>query len=177
MAKYIKDYDIDLIELDNALVGNPSQQPQAGPDISALVQQQVQQALAPIMQREQQQAQQSQREIDQTVESMALDPKYPFFEDVRSEMADLIDMAAKKGLYLSLEQAYDKAVRLNDDTFAQLGRQSTMQNANQQHQQAQRAKAAASSVSGSPASGGSMNLVGDGSLRGALEAAFSGARV
>jgi hypothetical protein len=178
MAKYIKDYDIDVVELDNALVGAVAPQ-QANPqaDIQQLVQQQLQQALAPLMQREQLQRQAQQEQINHTVETMALDPKYPYFDEVRLDMADLIDSRAKRGIDLSLEDAYSMAVRMNPEVNAQMAQQNTLQSANQQHQQAMRAKNAASSITGSPASGGSMTPVGDGSLRGALEAAFSGARV
>jgi hypothetical protein len=178
MAKYIKDYDIDVVELDNALVGAaPQQQPSGMPDIQALVQQQLQQALAPMYQQQAAQRQAAQEKINHTVETMSLDPKYPHFDEVRMDMADLIDSRAKRGIDLSLEDAYSMAVRMNPEVNAQMAQQNTLQSANQQHQQAIRAKNAASSITGSPASGGSMNLVGDGSLRGALEAAFGGARV
>ena len=177
MAKLIKEYDIDVVELDNALVGAQSSQQSQTPDIQALVQQQLQQALAPIMQREQAQRQQQQEQINHTVESMALDPKYPHFDDVRGDMADLIDLKARQGIDLSLEDAYSMATRMNPDVYAQMSRQTNLQSANQQHQQAIRAKNAASSVSGSPAAGGSGQFVGNGDLRSSIEAAFGGARL
>jgi hypothetical protein len=177
MAKFIKDYDIDVVELDNALVGNVPQQPQTSPDIEALVQQQLQQALAPLLQQQQAHRQQQQEQINHTVESMALDPKYPYFEDVRGDMADLIDVKARQGIDLSLEDAYSMATRMNPDVYSQMTRQSSMQTANQQHAQAQRAKNAASSVSGAPAAGGANGFVGNGDLRSSIEAAFGGARL
>lgn len=177
MAKLIRDYDVDIAELDSALAGVQQQPAQQSPDIQALVQQQLQAALAPILQREQQTRQQQERQVEQTVEQMAVDPKYPHFEDVREDMADLVDIAAKKGLYLSLDEAYTKAVRLNDDLYTQSVKQVTMQSAAQQHAQAQRAKAAASSITGAPAGSGSGQLVGNGDLRSTIEAAFGGARL
>lgn len=176
MAKLIKDYDIDFVELDNALVGATTPQAQQS-DVEQRILQQVQQLVNPILQERQQAAQQQRQQVAQTVESMAEDPQFPYFNDVREDMADIIDMAAQKGVAITLQQAYTKAVRMNDDVFQQTQQQGTMQMANQRHQQAQRAKVAASSVTGSPASGGDTRFVGDGSLRGALEAAFSGARV
>jgi hypothetical protein len=177
MAKLIKEYDIDVAELDNALVGAQSPQQPQQTDIQMLVQQQLQQALAPILQREQAQRQQAQEQINHTVESMALDPKYPYFEDVRMDMADLIDSRAKRGIDLSLEEAYAMATRMNPEVYAQTSRQATLQTANQQHQQAIRAKNAASSVSGAPAAGGTGQFVGNGDLRSSIEAAFGGARL
>jgi hypothetical protein len=176
MAKLIKEYDIDVVSLDEALAGVAPAQSQT-PDIQALVQQQLQQALAPIMQREQLQRQQAQEQINHTVESMALDPKYPHFDEVRMDMADLIDSRAKRGIDLSLEEAYAMATRMNPEVYAQTSRQASMQTANQQHQQAIRAKNAASSVSGAPAAGGTGQFVGNGDLRSSIEAAFGGARL
>lgn len=176
MAKLIREYDVDIGELDSALAGT-QQQTQQQPDIAALVQQQLQAALAPILQREAQTRQQNEQRVEQTVEQMAVDPKYPHFEEVREDMADLIGLAAQKNVYMSLDQAYIKAVRLNDDIYAQTVKQTTMQTANQQHAQAQRAKAAASSVSGAPAGGGNSQFVGNGDLRSSIEAAFGGARL
>jgi len=177
MAQFIKDYDIDIVALDEALAGAPQTQQSQNTDIQALVQQQLQQALAPLMQREQAQRQQAQEQINHTVESMALDPKYPYFDDVRMDMADLIDSRAKRGIDLSLEEAYAMATRMNPEVYAQTQRQNTVQSANQQHQQAQRAKNAASSVTGVPAAGGNGAFVGNGDLRSSIEAAFGGARL
>jgi hypothetical protein len=66
---------------------------------------------------------------------------------------------------------------MNPEIYAEMGRQTTMQTANQQHQQAQRAKNAASSVTGVPAAGGNSGFVGNGDLRSSIEAAFGGARL
>jgi len=92
-------------------------------------------------------------------------------------MADLIDLNAKKGIPLSLDEAYNRAVRMNPDTYGQMERQSTVSAATQAHQAAIRARNAGSSISGSPAGGGGQSNGGDGSLRGAIEAAFGGQRL
>ena len=184
MAELIMEYGISVEDLDSALApmmngGRAQQQAasQGGPDIQAIIQQHLQQALAPILQERQQSQQRAAHEVEQTVESMAFDPKYPMFDDVRLDMADLIDMAAKRGVALSLDDAYTRAVRMNPDTYGQLERQSTVSAATQAHQAAMRAKAAGSSISGAPAGGGGQVNTGDGSLRGAIEAAFGGMRL
>jgi len=182
MAKLIKDYGVSIEDLDAAIVaGMQGQQPQPqGFDpnyVNQLVQQQLQQALAPIYQERQQREQQVVQQATQTVEQMSLDPRYPYFDEVREEMADLIEVASRRGVALSLEDAYNRAVVINPGASGQQSRQATMTQANAQHQQAQRAKIAASSVNGAPASGGSNAYAGDGSLRGSIEAAFNNARV
>ena len=88
-----------------------------------------------------------------------------------------MEINSRRGIYISLEQAYNKAIQMNPDVSSQVQRQATMTQANQQHLQAQKAKVAASSVTGAPAGGGSQNHVGDGSLRGDLEAALANMRV
>ena len=185
MAQLIVEYGISVEDLDSALAplmkgGQVQQQQVAGggtPDIQALIQQQLNQALAPILHERQQAQQRAAQEVEHTVESMSLDPKYPMFDEVRLDMADLIDISAKRGVVLSLDEAYSRAVRANPDTYGQLERQSTVSAATQAHQAAMRAKAAGSSISGAPAGGGGQANGGDGSLRGAIEAAFGGMRL
>lgn len=183
MAKLVKDYGVTIEDLDAAIAESIRGQQQAQPQgvdpnyVNQLVQQQLNQALAPILQERQQREQQVVQQAEQTVEQMALDPKYPHFDTVRDEMADLIELYARRGVYISLPEAYNKVVVANPAINEQQSRQAMMTQANQQHQQAQKAKLAASSVNGAPASGGSNAYVGDGSLRGSIEAAFSNARI
>ena len=108
---------------------------------------------------------------------MSLDPKYPFFEDVREDMADLIEINAKRGIALTMEQAYDRAVRSNPDTFGQITQQSSLTQANQQHLQAQRAKTRRHKCHGCPGWRWFVDYVGDGSLRSQIEAAFNNSRI
>ncbi len=177
--KLLQDYGVDITELDRVIAARlGGQQPTpAQPDITQLVQQQLQQALAPIYQQQQQAQQAQQQQVEQTVEQMSLDPKYPYFDELRDDMADLMEINSRRGVYITLEQAYNKAVQMNPEVSAQVQRQASMSQANQQHLQAQRVKAAASSVSGAPAGGGDNKFVGDGSMRGDLEAAFANMRI
>jgi hypothetical protein len=129
-----------------------------------------------MYQQQQQEAMRQQQEVDQTVEQMALDPQYPLFDEVRQDMADIIELNARRGVAISLADAYNKAVVINPQASQHMQHQSAAQQSSQQHLQAQRAKAASLSVTGAPASGGSNQFAGDGSMRGAIEAAFSNLR-
>lgn len=184
MAKLIKDYHIDIASLDEAIVSGGQEQQDPNQQLVQQIEQRMMQRFSPMLnfalqeqQRQQQAAYQQQQQAASTVEQMSLDPKYPYFDQVREEMADLIEVAARRGVYLTPERAYTKAVQLNPDVSSQLAVQQTMNQANNVHQQAMKAKAAASSISGSPVAGSNMSIQGDGSLRGAIEAAFGGARV
>ena len=175
--KLLQDYGVDINELDSAIARRlgggqqQSQQPAFDPSqITQLVQQQLSQALAPIYQQRQQEQQQIIQNAEMTVEQMALDPKYPHFETVRQDMADLMEINARRGIYISVQEAYNKATGMNPELSA-------MQQATQLNQRAQRAAAAAASVSGSPVGGGNQVHSSEGNLRADLEAAFGGNRI
>lgn len=86
--------------------------------------------------------------LSQTIEQFAEGKE--FFEDVRETMADLLD----RGLATDLDDAYTKALRLNDDVFgkwqAQQQANAERQKLEQANQAAKAAKAAAVSVKGAP---------------------------
>lgn len=170
MAKLIADYGIDIQALDTALSGNVSQNTQ--PDIEAIIQQRITAAMAPFTQQQEQAALQSQQAVNDEVQQMSLDPAYPYFDDVRNEMADIIELYSRRGVSISLPEAYNKAIQLNPNTAQQANRQS-------QHDAAQKAKAAAVSVTNKPAAVTSTNLQTGTSLRDTISAAMetSGGRV
>ena len=175
--KLLQDYGVDIAALDAAISARlggqqqPQQQPAFDPNqITTLVQQQLNQALAPIYQQRQQQEQQIQQQAVQSVEQMSLDPRFPHFDEVREEMADIMEMKFKRGVEITPEQAYNIAIQSNPQLSA-------MRQATQQNQFAQRAKAAAVSVSGAPVGGGQQSHVTSGNLRDDIEAAFGGNRL
>src|SRR5574343_900696 len=173
--KLLQDYGVDINELDSAIAkrlgGQQPQQSQFDPNqVTQLVQQQLQQALAPLYQQQQQAQQQIVQQAEMTVEQMELDPKYPHFESVRQDMADLMEINARRGVYISVQEAYNRAVGMNPELSA-------MQQATQLNQRAQKAAAAAASVSGSPVGGGTQTHASSGDLRADLDAAFGGNRI
>ena len=115
MGRLIKHYGIDIGALDSVLSG---QQPEYNPNQQ--IEQMIDQRMAPINQLMQQQEQQKtqmleqkQQEANQNVQTFSESAE--FLGDVRMDMADLIDMAAKQGRPLSLQQAYDRACTLNPE--------------------------------------------------------------
>lgn len=171
MASLIKEYGVDIRELDNALAGQPAADPTAD-----RLEQLVAQRLQPFQQFVQQQAQQAamqrqaeQQQTNQTIQSMAADSaKFPHFFDVKDDMADLIEMQARRGQYLTLEQAYARAVSMNPELTAQSARRQAAEAANSR---AQRALNASVSVGGAPNGGPSARAPGS-DLRGTIESAF-----
>lgn len=156
MAKIITDYDIDIVELDAALAGKTAADP-----VDARVEQLLMQRLAPFqqyIQTQQQREAEQERRTDETINSsianMQADPKFPHFQELREDMADVIEIAAKRGVYLSLADAYTRAVAMNPTVSAQVATQQSAearkQAAEEANRKAQRALGASVSVGGAP---------------------------
>lgn len=179
MAQLIKEYGIDIQALDSALAG------EAIDPVAQRVEQLLGQRLAPIQQLLQnqqymleQQRMAVQQEAAQTVEAMEANPsKYPHFDVVREDMADLIEMSARRGNMLSLEDAYARAVGMNPTLAAKqqaaLAQQGAVAQAQAQAAQAQKAREASASVRGAPAGVPLGALSENASLRDTIEAALS----
>lgn len=124
IAKLIKDYGVDISLLDQALSGQNITQ--ADPVMDRLTSL-LDQRLAPVNQflTQQQQVtrqaeQQAEQQLISEVDKMEADVEnYPFFNQVRDSMADLLQIFAQKNAPLTLQAAYNKAVRMNDTLSAQ----------------------------------------------------------
>lgn len=115
VATIISDYGIDIGALDSVLVGKPVQESQ-----QSEVQRLVQEQLAPMQNMMQQQQQQVQQQVQQrtqqaTDEVTQFAQGAEFLNDVRNDMADLLDMADKRGVSMSLQQVYDKACAIHPE--------------------------------------------------------------
>lgn len=161
MAKLITDYDVDILELDAALAGKAPVNP-----VDSRVEALLQERLAPMQQfieSQRQQAmraeQESGRQVTAAVNSMSDNPKFPHFEAVRQDMADLVEVSARRGRYLTLEQAYVQAVAMNPEVSAQVAQEreanARKTAAAEANRKAQQSLQASSSVSGAP--GGTLN--------------------
>jgi hypothetical protein len=146
----------------------------------------LQQRLAPFQtfiqqQQAQTRAQEEQvsQQIGTTIEQMAADPKYPHFGSVREDMADVIDIASKRGVYLTLEQAYSRAVAMNPEVSQEVASQqaaeATRAAAQTANARAQRALNASASVGGAPNGSPSGTPINSTDRRAVIEAAFSSA--
>jgi len=166
MAQIIKDYGIDFRALDAALSGSAPPPPvDVGAQMEARIEALVNQRLAPIQQRFQQEADEQRQEVAMTIQEMAADTtNYPYFEDVREDMADLIEINFRRGVPLSLQSAYNKVV----------GYRGFAQPSPQVAQQAQKAIAASVSVGGAPAT--VVNGGNPADLRGTILKAYDGGR-
>lgn len=151
VAKIVNAYGVDIRSLDSALAGE-SPPPGTGAPDASYVQQAVQQALAPLMQaaqqRQQAEAQRSTEAARTELQTFAADAKNEFFNDVRGDMADLIEVAARNGRDMPLAEAYQRACMLHPEVSrVMLARQQGV-NAQALTQAAKTARSAAVSVKG-----------------------------
>jgi len=166
VANMIKEFGVDIKALDSLLVG---EQPQADPNsqIDQLLQQKLQplqQQLQRYQQQEQQAQMRSQQQIQSEVDQFA--QQNEFYDDVKMEMADLLDMAANRGRQMTMQEAYEIACSTNPQI-------SKIRQARSSQQVTQQRRAAASSVRGTRGSDGGTQAPS--STRAALEAAWDNA--
>ena len=158
--------------LDQALVG---QTPKEDPREVAM-RRQLEQEFAPVRQfMSELQQQRQQQELAQQqaagTEVQGFLANHEFAMDVKDDMADLIEMASKRGREMPLEEAYERACRAHPEIGKIFQRRDQASQAASRNQVAQRARSAAVSVGGAPTPGPSGNPGGD--LRAALENAVS----
>lgn len=159
-------------QLDSALAGQaPKQDPQA-----SAIEQVLNQRLAPMqnMLTQFQQAQyQQQQQATQAAQSEVATflERAEFGNDVREDMADLLEAAQRRGQNMTLVDAYKKACMMNDNVRTVLSRRIKAQGAQQTTQAAQKARSAAVQISGSAPMGALKQESTD--VRSAIEAAIA----
>lgn len=161
LADLIQYYKVDIQALDKALAGSAAAAPAQD---TTHIQQIIAQELAPVKtwlqsqteadQRKAAEAQQRQAEENRaTIAAMASDSvKYPHFDHLRDEMADIVEYSAKKGIYLTLDQAYTRAIAMNPElgTPVTAPTSRTDNSAQLANARAQKALKASKSVGGAP---------------------------
>ncbi len=157
--------------LDSALAGQtPKQDPQ-----QLAMEQVLNQRLAPMQnmltqfQQAQYQQQQQATQAAQSEVSTFLQ-RAEFGEDVREDMADIIETYSRRGQAISLQDAYKKACLMNDSVRSVLSQRVKAKGAQQTTQAAQKARSAAVQVSGSAPMGALKQEATD--VRTAIEAAI-----
>lgn len=183
VAQIVRQYGIDIRMLDDALAGvmqgqgNGQSQPQVDPAFA-----QLQQQFSPVIEyvnslkaREQQIVGQNDQKLSQTLEEFASDPANEFFEDVREDIADILEMAARRGTSMSLQDAYSRAIMLHPTIGKIVEQRKLATSLQSQNAAAQRARNAAVSVpsSGAPSHSGTGNQGTD--LRSTIVAAMDDA--
>lgn len=116
LAQLIGHYGVDIETLDSVLAGQQPPQQQQDSQLSPDIEQLINQRLAPYEQERQRRQQEHAYQVKQRAAvSVNEVSQKEFFNDVRMDMADIVELATKRGETITLEQAYDKAVTLNPE--------------------------------------------------------------
>jgi hypothetical protein len=155
VSQIMSNYGVDVQVLDQVLSKsyNPqtaqfqSQQNSAPPAWARPMFDFMERAQTQQQQFEAQQRQQADREIEEM-------SSQPFFDDLRDDIADLMEIAAKRGKVLSLKDAYAKAVELDPEVSKLVKKSAPIQKSQNPVSQAAatlaRARKAAKTISGAP---------------------------
>lgn len=166
IAQVIKGYNVPIEVLADALDGKLG-----APQPRQLSVEEIREQLKNEMRQEWQQNQQQleyKSHAQKVAEfSKAVDPVL-FNDDVRHDMAALIEAAAARNIELSLQDAYDRAIRANPDAWAIVQQREAAKRAATELPATRRAEAAASSLKSRPASPVGKSSSGN-SLRADLE--------
>jgi hypothetical protein len=147
-AQIIRNYGVDVNALADALDGRPVQPGQSQQAQQMMTDPRVDQLLAQLNGLTQQRQEAVMQKMVGEVE--AFGEGKDFFEDVREDMADLLEVAARRNIDLSLEQAYERACQLQPEISKVLAARAAAKAAGNQKGSTQRARIAASSVRGTP---------------------------
>lgn len=172
VANIIKNYGVDIGELDNVLSGQgASSAPSGNSDIERLLEQRLAPMNSFIQQQQMQLQQQAMYEEQQAAQSVqSFSAQAEFINEVRMDMADLLDMAAKRGQAMTIEQAYTKACAIHPEVSSVMAQRQKQQQLMGTQSDIQRKKAAASSITGQR--GGATSAKGAESLRDSIAAAW-----
>lgn len=178
VAEIIGNYGVDVPTLDKVLTA-AVQNPKFNANSAALPPQMLD-ALKPVYEfmdrvktERQQREQQVKEQVEQQIEEFGRDKA--FFDEIREEMADLIDFSAARGRSLTLQDAYDRVIAMNPKYKEAIAQKTHASEVSQAGATLAKARRAASSVVGSPA-GGSVSPKPPATRREALERAFDNAQ-
>jgi hypothetical protein len=115
VAGFIQEYSIDISMLDDALSGKV-----AAPTADDPIAKMLNERLKPMddmleKMNQNQRSAQFQRNQDAISEVATFRDGKEFYDDVKNDMADMVEMAEKRGITMPLQEAYDKACALNPE--------------------------------------------------------------
>jgi hypothetical protein len=167
----IKAHDVSIDILDQMLVGQTSPELQQQSQLAQMLEQRlapINQFMNTIQQQRNQYQQTTQQEAQNEVDTFG--QSHEFFEDVRLDMADLMDLARNRGVTMTLDEAYDRAVMMNPELRQIAISKQRQEGAGMRQQRLAEKRRTASSVRGGPPAAPSQGEPK--SIRGALEAAW-----
>lgn len=174
VSNIMKQYNIDVEELDRVLVGQGGGgQGQGDPGFQAALQQElapIRQFMGDISSQRQNYQENQQYNINTEIDTFAVDPKNEFFEDVREDMADLMEMASNRGEAMTIQESYDRACRMDPAIYDIVSKRGAADTAAGRKKTIAQKRLAASSIQGNAV--GSQEGQGPTTIRGAITDAW-----
>lgn len=118
LAGVISQFGVDVQMLDQylaAAIQGRGAAPEGQPNPQQYHDPRVDQILQRMQQQEKQFQERQTGTLKAEVATFEKDTKNEFFNDVRDDVADLLEMAANRGKAMTLKQAYDRACEMNPD--------------------------------------------------------------
>lgn len=148
ISDLVSDYGVDIHALDAALTGTMPAQ-----DSNAHLESMIEQRMAPMnqfLQSQQQSAASQQQQVVQAAQEEVgqFSQNAEFFQDVRNDMADLVEMASSRGVHMSMDDAYNKACSLNPQIQGVLAERAKHQQLTGSRNSMESKRRASSSLSG-----------------------------
>jgi hypothetical protein len=180
VAEIVRHFGVDITMLDDALtaqVSGQAGQPAQNDPMMVYVQQQlapVTQLLQRFTQAEESAKQERGLRVQTEIEQFAADPKNEYFEDVRMDVADLLEITARRGQKMTLQDAYARATMAHPTIGPILATRKLSETAQHRNGAAQRARnASASLASGGAPEQGDQGAAKPKDLNSAIEAAWA----
>lgn len=150
IAGLIEAYGVDLQTLDQHLAAKLGGQPAMQEQPQQFHDPRLDQLLGTLQQAEVQRQERAVQAAYGEVQNFGQGKD--FFNDVRQDMADVLDMAARRGIDMTLDQAYDRACRMNPEIARIIAQRETAASVQNGSPSTERNKLAASSVRSTPSS-------------------------
>lgn len=122
VANAVKTFAVDVQTLDQALAavfGGQPLAPQPGNGANGAQPQfqdpRVDQLITALQQSQTQRTQEQEERQLTEIQAFRADPKNEFFEDLRKDIADLLEFNANRGVKMSLQQAYDMTAQMHPE--------------------------------------------------------------
>jgi hypothetical protein len=177
VAGFIEHYGIDVNQLDDILTAKMNGTT-APADKNDPIQRMLDERLAPVndllaQMNETKRATQFQANQDliNEVQTFKQDPAHEFYTDVQHDMADMVEMAQKRGVNMPLQEAYDKACALNPQISAALAQRTADERLKNGGKVLDAKRNAASSIEGKQAGAAVVDEANQ-SLRQTIQAGF-----
>ena len=146
-ANLIQQFGVDVSTLADVLESGPAAQ-QAPQQQQGISPQQIDQIIEQrLMAREQQEVGMS---AQQQIQQFSSNPDNKYYSDVADTMANLLDVAARQGSEMSIQEAYDQACWANPQVRSAMQIERERQQAQESQQAVSQKRMAAGSISGSP---------------------------